>query len=96
MSIGSRTPTRGWTPARRLARMLADGGDERVRGRRRDCAPSCALIAERSDSELFHDDLAVPNDPVYFGDFAAHAGRFGLRYLAEAELHTMSGAGVTN
>src|SRR4030095_10409746 len=53
-------------------------------------------ISERSDSELFHDDLAVPNDPVYISDFIAHAGHFGLRYLAEAELHTMSGAGLTN
>ena len=81
--------------ARRLARILADGGenayasDEGLRAELR-------AIAERSDSELFHDDLAVPNDPVYVNDFVAHAGRFGLRYLAEAELHTMSGAGISD
>jgi SAM-dependent methyltransferase len=81
--------------ARKLARMLADGGENVHAG---DAAFRAELrtISERSDSELFHDDLAVPNDPVYVSDFIAHAGRFGLRYLAEAELHTMSGAGLTN
>jgi protein-L-isoaspartate O-methyltransferase len=80
--------------ARKLARMLADGGENTFAG---DAALRAELraIAERSDSELFHDDLAMPNDPVYVKDFVAHAGRFGLRYLAEAELHTMSGAGIT-
>ena len=80
--------------ARKLARMLADGGENVYAG---DAALRAELraTAERSDSELFHDDLAVPNDPVYVGDFIAHAGRFGLRYLAEAELHTMSGAGIS-
>jgi Predicted methyltransferase regulatory domain/PKMT, C-terminal winged helix domain len=74
--------------------MLAAGGENAYAG---DAALRAELraIAERSDSELFHDDLAVPNDPVYVGDFIAHAGRFGLRYLAEAELHTMSGAGIS-
>ncbi|MEO8755429.1 MAG: class I SAM-dependent methyltransferase, partial [Casimicrobiaceae bacterium] len=79
---------------RRFARMLATGSenahasDEALRAELR-------AIAQRSDSELYHDDLAVPNDPVYISDFIAHAGRFGLRYLAEAELHTMSGAGIS-
>lgn len=81
--------------ARKLARMLADGGENVYAG---DAALRAELRATalRSDSELFHDDLAVPNDPVYVGDFIAHAGRFGLRYLAEAELHTMSGAGISS
>jgi SAM-dependent methyltransferase len=74
--------------ARRLARLIADGGaatlesDQAVRAELR-------AIAQRSDSELCHDDLAVPNEPVLFHAFAEHAGRHGLRYLAEAELHTM-------
>jgi hypothetical protein len=38
---------------------------------------------------LYHDDLADINDPVYFHEFAAHAGRHGLQYLGEAEFHTM-------
>lgn len=79
---------------RAIARLIAEGGpsqhaaDDAVRAELR-------AMAERSDSQLFHDDLALPNDPVYFRDFVAHAGRHGLAYLAEAELHTMSGAGVS-
>lgn len=80
--------------ARTVARLVAEGGasqvaaDEAVRAELR-------ALAERNDSQLFHDDLAVPNDAVYFRDFVAHAGRHGLAYLAEADLHTMSGAGVS-
>ena len=73
--------------ARQLARLLAEGGaatlesDQAVRA-------ELGAIAKRSDSELCHDDLAVPNEPVLFHSFAEHAGRHGLRYLAEAEFHT--------
>jgi len=80
--------------ARRLARIIGDGGkvwhdaDEAVRAEFR-------AIAQRSDSGLAHDDLAVPNDPFYFRDFVANAARFGLKYLAETDLHSMSAAGVS-
>jgi len=74
--------------ARALAKMIADGrsfhaSDDAVRAEFR-------AIAQSSDSELFHDTLGVPNDAFYFRDFAAHAARHGLRYLAEADLHSMS------
>jgi SAM-dependent methyltransferase len=81
--------------ARRFANLLADGGpataesDQAVRAEFR-------AIARRSDSELCHDDLAVPNEPVLFAAFAEHAARHGLRYLAEAELHTSTTAGLSN
>ncbi len=80
--------------ARELATLIGAGGasqyeaDEAMRAEFR-------AVAQSSDSELFHDTLAVPNDPVYFHEFAAHAGRFGFKYLAEAELHTMSPAGLS-
>jgi SAM-dependent methyltransferase len=80
--------------ARQLARIIGAGGktsfeaDEALRAEFR-------AIAERTDSALYHDDLAVPNDPFYFHEFAAHAAGFGLRYLAEAELHSMSAAGLS-
>ena len=80
--------------ARRIARVIAEAGktshdgDEALRA-------EFAAIAMRSDSALFHDDLALPNDPVYIADFVAHATGFGLAYLAEADLHTMSGAGLS-
>ncbi len=80
--------------ARELASLIGAGGkslhdaDEAMRA-------EFNAIAQSSDSELFHDTLAVPNDPVYFHEFAAHARRFGLAYLSEAELHTMSAAGLS-
>lgn len=80
--------------ARRLARIIADGGKTGLDGDEAARAEFRA-IAQRSDSALCHDDLAVPNDPIYFRDFVAHAGRHGLRYLAEADLHSMSGAGLS-
>ena len=58
-------------------------------------ARAALIWASSSDSELAHDTLAVPNDPVYFHEFSAHAGRHGLAYLAEAELRTMSATGLT-
>jgi methyltransferase-like protein/protein-L-isoaspartate O-methyltransferase len=80
--------------ARRLARLIAAGprsphdGDDALRSEFR-------AIAEHTDSALFHDDLGVPNDPVYFHAFVAHAARFGLAWLGEADVHTMSAAGLS-
>lgn len=51
-------------------------------------------LAAQSDSALFHDDLAVPNDPVYFHEFVAHLARHGLTFLAEAKLSMMTAAGL--
>jgi hypothetical protein len=51
----------------------------------------CERIARHSSGHLFHDDLADVNDPVYFEEFVAHAARFGLAYVADADFATMSG-----
>jgi protein-L-isoaspartate O-methyltransferase len=81
--------------ARQLANLIADGGtaacesDQALRAEFR-------AIAQHSDSELCHDDLAVPNEPVLFHSFVQHAARHGLRYLAEAEFGTMGVEGVSN
>ena len=81
--------------ARQLASLLADGGasthesDQALRAELR-------AIAQHSDSELAHDDLAVPNDPVFFHTFVEHAARHGLRYLAEAEVQTTGLAGISS
>jgi SAM-dependent methyltransferase len=48
-----------------------------------------------TDSALAHDDLSEPNDPVYFHEFVAGLERDGLTFLAEAELHSMVGSGIT-
>jgi SAM-dependent methyltransferase/methyltransferase-like protein len=37
------------------------------------------------DQAVLHDLIGDPCTPVYFSSFLNHAGRFGLRYLADAE-----------
>jgi hypothetical protein len=52
-------------------------------------------LGERTDALLYHDDLAEPNTPVYFHEFAADAARSGLGFLAEADLSSLMAAEVT-
>ena len=40
---------------------------------------------KRTGPTLFHDDLSPTNFPVYFYQFAEHAARHGLQYLAETD-----------
>ena len=53
-----------------------------------------ARVAQEPESALYHDDLAVPNDPVYFREFADHARRHGLAFVSEAKLFNGSDFGV--
>ena len=53
-----------------------------------------ATAADRSDSMLYHDDLSSINEAVYFSTFVQHVARHGLGFLGEAELGTMSMAGL--
>ena len=46
-------------------------------------------IMERQPQVLYHDELGEVYHPVYFQEFAAHAARFGLQFLAEANCHDM-------
>ncbi len=43
-------------------------------------------VRDRSDSSLYHDFMAPVFEPVYFRDFAAHAARHGLGYVADASV----------
>ena len=45
---------------------------------------------QTSDFMLFHDDLAEINEPFFFSDFVAAAGRHGLQFAAEANFYQMS------
>jgi SAM-dependent methyltransferase len=54
-----------------------------------------ARVARESDSALYHDDLAVPNDPEYFHEFADHARRQGLAFVSEAKLFNSSDFGAS-
>jgi methyltransferase-like protein len=44
---------------------------------------------ERQPAVLYHDELGAIYHPVYFQEFLAHAGRFGLQFLYEASYHDM-------
>jgi SAM-dependent methyltransferase len=43
----------------------------------------------QADPALYHDELAEQHEAVLFTDFVAHAGRHGLRFLAEADVFEM-------
>lgn len=45
------------------------------------------LLSHRHDEQIFHDDLAAINTPVYFYQFVRHAAQYGLQFLAEADFH---------
>jgi SAM-dependent methyltransferase len=47
------------------------------------------LLEHGDPAAFYHDDLADVNEPVYFHEFAAHAARHGLQYLADADLFEM-------
>jgi methyltransferase-like protein/SAM-dependent methyltransferase len=46
-------------------------------------------IMERQPEVLYHDELGEIYHPVYFQEFLAHAGRFGLQFLSEANYNEM-------
>ena len=48
-----------------------------------------AFIQQQPDEYVAHDHMGECNDPVYFHQFAEHAARHRLQYLAEAEFSTM-------
>jgi SAM-dependent methyltransferase len=74
--------------ARALLRFLVDGapGEQGLGALLRDQAER---MLARSDATLLHDELAEVNDALYFHEFAAHAARHGLQYLAEADFFEM-------
>jgi hypothetical protein len=74
--------------ARALLRFLVDGapGEQGLGALMR--AQAEGMLA-RSDATLLHDELAEVNDALYFHEFAAHAARHGLQYLAEADFFEM-------
>jgi methyltransferase-like protein/2-polyprenyl-3-methyl-5-hydroxy-6-metoxy-1,4-benzoquinol methylase len=74
--------------ARALARFMAecpqaDASDGAVLGN------EMRAVLDHSPGLLFHDDLAATNFPLYFHEFASHARRHRLQFLAEANFHEM-------
>lgn len=83
-------------PRQRIAQSRALLGLIAARAGEDDPDPLLRLMAaefERArtseDGLLFHDDLAPVNEPEYFHQFAARAGRHGLQFLAEADFFEM-------
>jgi SAM-dependent methyltransferase len=74
--------------ARELLSAVADaGGDERL-------AAQAHWALAQSDPSLYHDELAEHHEAVLFADFAAHAARHGLRFLAEADVFEMQASAL--
>lgn len=46
------------------------------------------------EAQVFHDDLAAINEPVYFDQFIEHAAAHDLQFLAEAELELIGPEGL--
>ena len=80
--VGCDLSQRALDAARGLARMIGEGGGKAQHDSDEAVRTEFPAIAQRTDSALFHDDLALPNDPVYFHEFVAHAveqfARLGL------------------
>jgi SAM-dependent methyltransferase len=81
------------TEAQALIRLLAHGvavPDEYTQP----LVTEARRMETRLPALLFHDDLSPVNDPVYFHEFADHAARHGLQFLAEAAFVTSGYAGI--
>ncbi len=74
--------------ARALLTAVAAAGADGDELRRR-LAWQAEWALAQGDSALFHDELAEHHDAVLFADFADHAARHGLRFLAEADVFEM-------
>jgi SAM-dependent methyltransferase len=88
------TPEARIAEARALAQLLAEGRtvqDEYAALMKAELE----RFTTRDSGFLFHDDLAAVNEPVYFHEFVAHAGRHRLQFLCEAELVAMAYGGLT-
>ncbi len=49
-------------------------------------------VRHQADHYLYHEHLEEVNEPLYFHQFVDRAGAFGLRYLGEARVGTMTAA----
>ncbi len=87
------TPRERIDAARAFAALMAEPGATQT-GTDALLREELQRVAAQTDSALFHDDLALPNDPVYFHAFNAHLARHRLAHVADAMLPMMSPAGL--
>lgn len=76
--------------ARELARFLDESADAVEEQLRATWRAEIADVLKKPDQALFHDDLEVNWEPVYFHEFMAHAHEHGLRFLAETDYDDMA------
>lgn len=77
--------------ARAFASFVARSGGPNIPDTYRDLLTAQAtLMASRGDADIYHDDLADLNDPVYVSEFMASASKHGLQFLGEADFFEMS------
>jgi len=48
------------------------------------------MVLTRERDNLFHDELSEEYRPLYFHEFAGHAARHGMQYLAESDFFEMN------
>lgn len=80
--------------ARALCALLAQPGATQT-GNDAFIRAEFARLAAQTDSALYHDDLAVPNQPFWFHEFAAALAPHGLAWLGETKLSMMTPAGLS-
>jgi len=77
------TPEEAIAGARALTEYLSLGG-EGDGIERKLLRTEAERLLRKQDGPLFHDDLSAVNAPVWFHEFAAHAARHELAWLADA------------
>jgi SAM-dependent methyltransferase len=75
--------------ARKLLEVLACAFARQPGNEAASMRAALAEMQAKTPEALLHDDLAPINDPVTFRQFAAHAGRHGLHWFAEAHFASM-------
>ena len=86
-------PASGWTPPAAWRASSPTARDRVPRATTR-CARRFGPSRRQATASSSTTTSACPNEPVWLHAFVAHAARYGLRYLADADLRTMNAAGV--
>ncbi len=92
---GAAAPAERLARARDLLNLLAAGLADDPRPQAAGLRGEVEYLLSARPSYLYHEYLEETNAPELFSDFMARAGRHGLRYLADAHLHTLFGATLT-
>ena len=86
-------PVRRMTAARALLEQASEvwGSGE---GMETTLGGQARMLLAQGDALFFHDTLSPSNHALYLNEFVAHAGRHGLKFLAEAEFSEMQVGGL--